>query len=128
MPRIISLISFCLISLVIASCASTPAPASEPAVKKVSQNIGSGPMGTKNNPIKCEGREGIINYLDRLRGPQNQTLTKTDLGSGGLSPFEGVMDIWEVSYEGGTPVQIYFDAGFEGYKEPKAVGDFKIRP
>ena len=128
MRLFVTLISFCFVSLILSSCASAPAESAEPAVKKVSQNIGSGPMGTKNNPIKCDGREGMLEYLERLRGPQNQTLSKTDMGSGGMSPFEGVMDIWEVSYEGGAPLQIYFDSGFEGYREAKAVGDYKIRP
>ncbi len=95
--------------------------------KRAGDYLGTGPLGAKSNPIKCEGSSGAKSYLNSLKGPLNEKITWEEVGSGGISPFGGVAIIYTikvVSVNAGNPIQLYFDTTFDDYVEPKAASGF----
>jgi hypothetical protein len=98
-------------------------------VKKASQHRGTGPLGSKGNPIKCDGSAGAKSYLEKLKGPKNQPTTFTEIGSGGISPFGGAAVVFEVtikSIDHPEGQQLYFDTTFENYEEKSAPPGFSL--
>jgi hypothetical protein len=58
-------------------------------------------------------------YIESLRGPAGQTLTARRLGQARAPGKEGILDNWELNYEGlEKPVSIYLDAYH--FADPKA--------
>lgn len=137
-PLLIALLA----GLLLASCApSLPSKdaeladraldhANDDSRRRASDHVGTGPLGGKANPIKCDGTEGITEYLGRLRGPQGQVVTGTEAGSGGIGPFGSLVIIYEVEYntpQGPNKAQLYFDTDFPEVTESRAAAGFSIR-
>jgi hypothetical protein len=102
----------------------------EQSHRKVNDNIGSGPIGTKTNPIKCEGLEGANAYLKKLQGPKREPVTFSELTDNGVGPFGSLVYVTDVGYTGASglvQVQVFFDIDFTGYHESKAVPGFLLR-
>ncbi|HSQ41348.1 MAG TPA: hypothetical protein VLM37_03605 [Fibrobacteraceae bacterium] len=98
--------------------------------RRANDNIGSGPLGTQTNPIKCDGLEGARAYLDQLQGPRGQKITYTDEGSAGVGPFGSLLYLFNVSYPNmGEQVetQLFFDIDFAEHKENHAAAGFLLK-
>lgn len=101
----------------------------EQGERRASDHQGTGPLGTKTNPVKCDGEAGVQKYLENLRGPQGQILQWEAMGSGGIGPFGGLVYIYDVSYpspQGSVRSQIFFDTTFEGVSEHRPASGFRL--
>lgn len=143
--RKLALMPFTMIVLSLLSCAGSSGGAqSEPAAtqdqatshevdtsrRRVNDHIGSGPLGSQTNPIKCDGLEGAEAYLKRLHGPNGEKTTYTDMGSAGVGPFESLIYQFDISYPtpgGSKQAQIFMDIDFAGYSEGKPATGFTLR-
>ena len=96
--------------------------------KKANHYVGSGPLGSKTNPIKCEGISGAKEYLSKLKSKDGSKVQFEEIGGGGVSPFGGISTIYKVTSTGNPEMQLFFDTTFDGYKEPKAPSGLNISP
>lgn len=96
--------------------------------KKANHYVGSGPLGSKTNPIKCEGISGAKEYLTKLKGKNGGETQFEEIGGGGISPFGGIAIIYRVTSTGTPEMQLFFDTTFDGYNEPKAPSGLTISP
>ena len=86
-------------------------------------------LGSKENPIKCEGPSGERAYLNRLVGPDNQFLTYKRKGSRGRGPAGNILDRYVLqSLDGSFEQEIYFDMYWTGYEEKEAPPLFSFIP
>ena len=95
--------------------------------RKVNDNIGSGPIGSRTNPVKCEGIEGAKAYLAQLKGPGGEAVSFAEPVEAGVGPFESLIYYFEVSFtgkQGEVKKQVFFDPDFTGYHEPKPAAGF----
>lgn len=91
------------------------------------------PLGSKNNPVRCDDFDGVDNYLMKLVGPDGQELLH--LRKGSIKGFYGNMtDIYNIYSEDDIVNQdVYIDMYHVGYNEKKApeglktINDFKKR-
>jgi hypothetical protein len=87
------------------------------APKKAADFVGSGPLGSRSNPIKCDGAK-VDSYLKQLRGPKYQPLEIESMGSFGIGPFGGLMEAYQIhikTVENLDDIQLFFDTSFEDY-------------
>jgi len=98
--------------------------------RKVNDNIGQGPLGSRTNPIKCEGAEGASEYLKKLTGLHAEALTHSELTDVGVGPFGSLLYSTDVEYTGPAGAvknQLFFDIDFTGYHEPKVAPGFLLK-
>lgn len=89
----------------------------------------SAPLGTRQNPVRSDMPRGEREYLMRLRCPDRTPPLFERLGSVGLSPYDNVMDIYDVWCPGSDAVsQVYMDMYHPNYREVLAVPGFSITP
>lgn len=88
--------------------------------------IGKHPLGTEKNPVKVQGVEGEYRYLARLRCPENKPPVVERLGSGGMSPYGSIMDIYKAVCDAPPAFTIFVDMYHPGHVEPAAVPGFTI--
>jgi len=96
--------------------------------RRANDNIGSGPLGSSTNPIKCDGLDGARAYLAKLRGPQRQVVTYTEPTDAGVGPFGSLMYFFDLQYptpQGPVSSQIFFDTDFSNYSEPQPASGFR---
>lgn len=94
------------------------------------ENMGTGPLGTSTNPIKCGGVEGAKKYLEKIRGPKGQKITFVEAGDQGMGPFGSLVYLYNIEYptpQGPVQEQLFFDYDFDGFDEPKAPKGFRLR-
>jgi hypothetical protein len=89
-------------------------------------SITSHPLGTAKNPVKVQGVEGEYRYLARLRCPEDKPPVVERLGSGDLSPYGSIMDIYEAACDAPPAFTIYVDMYHPGHVEQAAVPGFTI--
>ncbi len=83
------------------------------------------PMRVGGGPLSMAARER--RYLESLRGPAGQPITFRRLGQARAAGKEGILDRWEVTYEGlEKAISIYLDAYY--YADPKAPVGFTCVP
>ena len=86
-------------------------------------------LGSKENPIKCEGPSGERAYLSRLLGPDNQFLTYERDGSNGRGPAGNILDVYILqSLDGSFKQALYFDMYWSDYEEKEAPPFFSFIP
>lgn len=93
--------------------------------EKKEQKI-SGALGTKTNPVRCEGPRGERQYLNRLRCSDEKAPKYSRIGSFGLGPYGNILDGYRVQCEGRDETTIFMDMYHEGYVEKEAVPGFTI--
>lgn len=86
------------------------------------------PLGSAENPVRAHMPPGQRNYLSRLRCADLKAPKFQRRGSAGLSPYGNIVDVYEVSCEGGTPAPglIYIDMYHAGHVETRAVEGYGI--
>lgn len=98
----------------------------EPDMEEVESN----PLGSQGNPVRCDMPRGERAYLRRLRCENKKAPTFERLGSDGFSPWEQIMDIYEVQCSMNTKApktfSIYMDMYHADYVERRAVEGFTI--
>ena len=89
------------------------------------------PLGSKENPIKCEGSRGEHKYLRKLVTQEGRLIKTTRQGST-RNASDRIVDIYPIEDENGQLITtLYFDMYHEGYEEKKvpaplkSVNDFK---
>lgn len=86
----------------------------------------SGELGTKTNPVRCEGPSGERQYLSRLRCSDGSRPAFSRIGSFGFGPYGNIIDGYRVKCEQSDEVTIFMDMYHEGYVEKQAVPGFTI--
>jgi len=88
--------------------------------------IAKEPLGSAKNPVKAEGVEGEYRYLARLRCKEDKPPVVERLGSGDLSPYGSIMDIYRAVCDAPPALTVFVDMYHPGYVEPSAVPGFTI--
>lgn len=86
------------------------------------------PLGSMENPIRAEGPPGQRAYLERLRCGDGTAPAFKRQGSGGPSPFGGVIDYYAVQCQEQMIQSLVMDMYHPGYRERRPVPGFTIRP
>lgn len=100
---------------------------SPPAATDAPTALPPGALGSRQNPVKCDGPLGELQYLRRLRGPDGQPVRFQRLGDVGSGVFGHLVDLYLVeSQDGIVQREIYMDMYFPGYRENQAVPGFSL--
>ena len=95
--------------------------------KKQQATVDAAPLGSEANPVRCAHPEGERAYLNRLRCPSGGPATYERAGSVGESPYETIMDRYEVKCpEWPDAVSVYMDMYHEKRIENRPVPKFSI--
>jgi hypothetical protein len=86
----------------------------------------SGALGTKTNPVRCEGPRGERQYLSRLRCPDGERPGFSRIGSFGVGPYGNILDGYRVKCAGRDEATVFMDMYHGGYVEKEAVPGFTI--
>ena len=87
------------------------------------------PLGSKENPIKCENIDGERKYLSRLLGPNNEFLSYKRIGSTKGVSSENILDAYQLNgIENNFECTIYIDMYHEKFVEKKAPFNLQIQP
>jgi hypothetical protein len=87
------------------------------------------PLGSRENPIKCEDIDGERKYLSRLLGPNNEFLSYKRIGSTKGITTENILDAYKLNgIENNFECTVYIDMYHEKFVENKAALDLKIQP
>lgn len=86
------------------------------------------PLGSEQNPVRVDGPAGERAYLSRLRCDNLKRPRFERLGSGGLSPFGGIVDIYRVECKGAQPAEatVFMDMYHGEHEEDRPVPGFGI--
>lgn len=103
-------------------------PMSEEDLQSAIEAASAYPLGSERNPVRADGPPGERAYLSRLRCRDLRPPTFERLGSGGASPFGGIVDIYKVECRAGDPpeTRVYMDMYHAGHFEEEAVPGFGI--
>jgi len=84
------------------------------------------PLGSKENPIKCDGPQGERNYLEKLVTQEGRAIKTSRKGS--TSNTSGsIVDVYPIEDENGQIITtLYFDMYHKGYKEKKVPAPYLI--
>lgn len=86
------------------------------------------PLGSKENPIRVDGPAGERDYISRLICMNGEPVSDAErLGSGGMSPYGFIMDIYDVvcdTTEGAISTTIYMDMYHRGNPETGVADGF----
>lgn len=85
------------------------------------------PLGTADNPVRCDMPAGETAYLSRLRCPDGSTPTFERTGGVRTGPSGNSLDIFTINC-GGTTSQIFMDMFAAGHIETRPVPGFTITP
>lgn len=89
--------------------------------------VDAAPLGSKDNPVRCEAPAGERAYLKRLRCPSGGPPTFERGGSVGLGPYETTLDRYEVRCpDWPESAAVYMDMYHVGYEEDRAIPRFSI--
>lgn len=86
------------------------------------------PLGSEQNPVRVDGPPGERAYLSRLRCENLKRPWFERRGSAGMSPFGGIVDVYEVRCKGSEPAEslVYMDMYHADHFEEQAVPGFGI--
>ena len=106
--------------------AAPPLVAQEaPDAKDQQADVEPAPLGSINNPIKCDDPGGEHYYLYRLVDPKGRSIDYSRVGSVG-GPKGGILDLYKVKV-GDDILDIYMDMYHHGYYEEQPVPGFYLR-
>ena len=95
---------------------------------KEQARIESAPLGSGQNPIRCEQPKGERAYLQRLRCPSGTAPTFSRRGSTGAGPYGTVLDDYEVRCPDRTEAStVLMDMYHTGFIERRPVPGFSIQ-
>jgi hypothetical protein len=87
------------------------------------------PLGSKANPVRCQGPKGEREYLNRLRCSNGHKPEFLRSGSYGPGPYGTFIDGYEVKCEkSDQKTTIFMDMYHVGYYENRPVPGFDIIP
>lgn len=82
-------------------------------------------LGSKENPIRCDGPQGERNYLSRLVTQKGRAIVTSRQGST-RNTSSRIVDIYPIEDENGQIITtLYFDMYHKGYKEKKVPAPLK---
>lgn len=85
------------------------------------------PLGTRQNPVRCDDVAGQIDYLQRLRTASGEPVTYERMGVFGYGPGGHFLDAYRViDPKQGTEAIIYMDLYHPGYVEREPVPGFEL--
>ena len=86
------------------------------------------PLGSKENPIKCDGPAGEIQYLRRLSGPNHEPLVFERMGSISVKGNPNYLDLTKARslFDNDISYEIYLDMYHSGHQEQRPVYDLQI--
>jgi hypothetical protein len=87
----------------------------------------SGLLGSKTNPIRCQGADGERDYLKHLKCGDGASPRFRRAGSAGVGPYGNIMDDYQVSC-GSATQSIFFDMYHPGHRETAPVAGFTLAP
>ncbi|MEX0341850.1 MAG: hypothetical protein AB3N06_04630 [Erythrobacter sp.] len=101
---------------------------SEEDISAAIERASAYPLGSERNPVRVDGPAGERAYLSRLRCDNLKRPKFERLGSGGMSPFGGIVDIYRVECKGGQPAQttVFMDMYHGDHDEDRPVPGFGI--
>lgn len=103
-------------------------PKHQPDMEEVEKHS----LGSYENPVRCDMPGGERAYLRRLRCENNKAPSFNRLGSGGTSPWNRIMDEYDVQCSSNTKgpkkFRIFMDMYHADYKEKRPVPGFTIVP
>jgi antitoxin component YwqK of YwqJK toxin-antitoxin module len=117
--RCLASVAFVIVAL-LSFAAAFPAadpPDSKPDLTK--------PLGSAENPVRCEGVRGEHRYLHRLRGPDGKKPEFSRIGSFGGGGYGNIIDGYTVSH-GGKDITVFIDMYHSGYVENTPVEGFDM--
>jgi len=83
------------------------------------------PLGSKENPIKCDGPQGERNYLEKLVTQEGRAIITSREGST-RNTSGSIVDVYPIEDENGQIITtLYFDMYHKGYKEKKVPAPLK---
>ena len=83
------------------------------------------PLGSLENPIKCDGPQGERHYLSKLVTLNGRAIITSRQGHT-LNSSEQIVDIYPIKNENGEIITVlYFDMYHKGYKEKKVPAPLK---
>ena len=84
-------------------------------------------LGSRENPIKCDGPNGERAYLNMLIGPNGKFLSYRRKGSSGRGPHGNTLDCYVVtSLDQAFTHNLYFDMYWSSYIERNAPSSFSL--
>ncbi len=83
------------------------------------------PLGTFENPVRCDMPRGERAYLNRLRCKDGATPIYERMGSYGRGPYGNILDGYEVKC-GDQGFEIFMDMYHTGFVETNTVPGFSI--
>lgn len=100
-------------------------------VKPDWREINKHPLGSEDNPVRCDMPPGERVYLQRLRCPGGARPQFDRRGSVGLGPYGAIMDVYNVECpvaDKMEPQTVYMDMYHPDYRETRPVPGFTIDP
>jgi hypothetical protein len=95
---------------------------------KEQARVESAPLGSAQNPVRCEQPKGERAYLQRLRCPSGTAPTFARSGSTGAGPYGTILDEYEVRCPDRTQASTAFmDMYHTGFIERRPVSGFSIQ-
>lgn len=89
--------------------------------------VGVRPLGSPDNPVRCELLAGEIAYLERLRCPDGSVPMFHRIGSFGVGPHGNIMDGYRVRcHPDEEGVVVFMDMYHPGHVETAPVPGFTI--
>lgn len=87
----------------------------------------SAPLGSKENPIRCDSPIGEREYFSRLTGPNGEKILYYRVGSFDPAPDGHTLDGYEFGFEEGEyKYFVFMDMYHENYFENEPIEGFKI--
>ncbi len=83
------------------------------------------PLGSRENPVRCDMPDGEHSYLERLRCPDGSQPRFERIGSFGIGPHGNILDGYMV-HCGEDETTVFMDMYHPGYIENEPVEGFEI--
>jgi len=101
--------------------------AQEPAGNELAeQEAKIAPLGSFENPIRCDDPDGERFYLSRLVDPQGREIKFGRMGSYGVGPYGNILDGYFLTF-GDQRVEVFMDMYHGGYYEDRPIEGFYLR-
>jgi len=84
------------------------------------------PLGSRENPVRCDTSAGERAYLDRLRYLDGAKPAFTRAGSYGGGPDGHILDGYKVKCPGGKEITIFMDMYHAGFIDMSPIPGFTI--
>lgn len=117
--KILQLLLLPMLAVILAACQT---------VDRANENDTFGVLGSRENPVKCDGPQGQRTYLNRLAGPNGEAVTYRRAGNFGVGPDGHIIDGYAIDLDGrSTSIIIFMDMYHRDYVESRVVPGFTLR-